>query len=220
MVLLWNSHTVKQSRWRFCLIRIKHYSTIGPIPLWLSVPHVHWCRDCETVPEQHWIIPGTVSQSQCTPPQWKKKSFRIRNEGEVQGQSSPELTGILTVLKCICCSNLEILTRIGGELWFGQAQNGVNFEFGVKFDLEGQGQLPPKTIGNLTKVFCFSGPNLVILAWTGHELPSGQANDWYTHTHTDTGNDNTRRPKLASGKKDTCPLLDARIYFNQKKTYC
>ena len=113
----------------------------------------------------------------------EKKSFRIRNEGEVQGQSSPELTGILTVLKCICCPNLEILTRIGGELWFGQAQNGVNFEFGVKFDLEGQGQLPPKTIGNLTKVFCFSGPNLVILAWTGDELSSGQASDWYTHKH-------------------------------------
>ena len=46
----------------------------------------------------------------------------------------------------------------------GQAQNGVNFEFEVKFDLEGQGQLPPKTIGILTKVFCISAPNLVILA--------------------------------------------------------
>ena len=45
----------------------------------------------------------------------EKKSFGIRNEGEVQGQSSPELTGILTVIKCICCPNLEILTRIGGE---------------------------------------------------------------------------------------------------------
>ena len=45
----------------------------------------------------------------------EKKSFGIRNEGEVQSQSSPELTGILTVLKCICCPNLEILTRIGGE---------------------------------------------------------------------------------------------------------
>ena len=43
-----------------------------------------------------------------------KKSFGIRNEGEVQGQSSPELTGILTALKCICCPSLEILTRIGG----------------------------------------------------------------------------------------------------------
>ena len=44
------------------------------------------------------------------------------------------------------------------------AQNGVNFEFEVKFDLEGQSQPLPKTIGILTKVFCFSGPNLVILA--------------------------------------------------------
>ena len=68
------------------------------------------------------------------------------------------------MLKCMCGRNLEILTWIGGELWFGQAQNGVNFEFEVKFDLECQGQLPPKTIGILTKVFCFSGPNLVILA--------------------------------------------------------
>ena len=61
-----------------------------------------------------------------------------------------------------------------------------------------------KTIGTLTKVFCIFGPNLAILAWTGPELSRGQASDWHTdrqtHTHTDAGNDNTRRPKLASGK--------------------
>ena len=72
----------------------------------------------------------------------QKIFFGTRNESEVQGQSSPELTGILTMPKCICCPNSEIITRIGGEYWFGQAQNGVNFEFEVKFDLEGQGQLP------------------------------------------------------------------------------
>ena len=49
--------------------------------------------------------------------------------------------------------NLEIVTSIGGELWHAQAQNGVNFDFGVQFDLEGQGQSPLKTIGILTKVF-------------------------------------------------------------------
>ena len=54
MVVLWNSHTVKQSRWWFCLIEIKHYSSRGPITLWLCVLHMHWCRDCETVPEQDW----------------------------------------------------------------------------------------------------------------------------------------------------------------------
>ena len=36
--------------------------------------------------------------------------------------------------------NLEIVTLNGGELWHAQAQNGVNFDFGVQFDLEGQGQ--------------------------------------------------------------------------------
>ena len=79
------------------------------------------------------------------------------------------------------------------------------FYFEVKFDLEGQGQSPPKTIGILTKVFYTYGANLVILAWTGVELSRGQASDYRTHgrtdTQTDAGNDNTRRPKLASGKK-------------------
>ena len=34
---------------------------------------------------------------------------------------------------------------------------------------------PPKNIRILTKVFCTSGPNLVVLAWTGDELSRGQA---------------------------------------------
>ena len=76
--------------------------------------------------------------------------------------------------------------------------------FEVKFDLEGQGQLPPKTMGTLTKVFYTYGPNLVIhlsmngwgvIARTSIWLPHTQ-----THKQTDAGNDNTRRPKLASGK--------------------
>ena len=68
------------------------------------------------------------------------------------------------MLRCIFVPNLEIATSIGGELGHGQVQNGVNFDFEVKFDLEGQGQSPPKTIGILTKVFYIYGPNLVILA--------------------------------------------------------
>ena len=64
------------------------------------------------------------------------------------------------------------------------AQNGVNFDFKVLFDLEGQGQLRQKTMGLLTKVFYISGPNLVILAWTVDELSLGQAHDWRTHRHT------------------------------------
>ena len=56
-----------------------------------------------------------------------------------------------------------------------QAQTGVNFDFEVKFDLEGQGQSTPK----ITKVFYMYGPNLVILAWTGNELSRGQTR-WRT----------------------------------------
>ena len=112
------------------------------------------------------------------------------------------------------------LAWTGDELSRGQAQNGVNFDFEVKFDLEGQGQSPPKTIEILTKVFYIYGPNLVILAETGHELSRGQARDWHTDGHThrqiDAGNDNTRRPILASGKNGLSPLKhQAIIWINE-----
>ena len=58
------------------------------------------------------------------------------------------------------------------------------FYFEVKFDLEVQGQLTPETIGILTKVFCSSGPNLVILAWMGDKLWRGQASDYRTNRRT------------------------------------
>ena len=131
--------------------------------------------------------------------------FEIKNWIEDQFQSSPKLASIWTVLSCILVPNLEIVTSVGGESWNGEAQNVVNFDFEVKFDLEGQGQSPSKTIGILTKVFYTYGPNLEILTWTGDELSRGQASAYRTHgrtdTQTDAGNDNTQRPKLASGKK-------------------
>ena len=68
------------------------------------------------------------------------------------------------MLRYIFVPNSEIVTSIGGELWHGQAQNVVNFDFGVQFNLEGHDQSSHKTIGLLTKVFYISGPNLVILA--------------------------------------------------------
>ena len=111
--------------------------------------------------------------------------FEIKNWIEDQFQSSPNLVGIWTVLRCIFVPNLEIVTSIGGESWHGQAQNGVNFYFEVKFDLEGQGQSPPKTIRILTKVFYTYGPNLLILAWMGDELSRGQASAYRTHRRTD-----------------------------------
>ena len=105
-----------------------------------------------------------------------------------QAQSTPKTTGILTKVFSTSAPNLVALAWTGDELSRRQAQNGVNFDFEVKFDLEGQGQSPPKTIGILTKVFYIYGPNLVILAETGHELSRGQARDWHTdgHTHRQT----------------------------------
>ena len=58
----------------------------------------------------------------------------------------------------------------GEKLSCGQAQNEVKFDFQVKCDLEGHCRSPLKIIGILTKVFCISDPNLVILAWTADEL--------------------------------------------------
>ena len=66
------------------------------------------------------------------------------------------------------------------ELWGGQGQNGVNFDFDLKFDLEGQGWLPLKTIGTWSKVYCIFGPHLVILAWTSDDLSRGQLGDGRT----------------------------------------
>ena len=76
---------------------------------------------------------------------------------------------------------------MGNELWCGQAQNGVNSDFKVKFDLKGQSQLLPKTIETLIKVFYTYGPDLVILAWTVDELWHGQTwwrTDWRTDGQT------------------------------------
>ena len=133
-----------------------------------------------------------------------KQDFENKLNFTCQAQSTPKTTGTLTKVFCTSGPNLVVLAQTGDELSHRQAQNGVNFDFEVKFDLEGQGQSLPKTVGILTKVFYIYGPNLVILAERSDELLRGQACDWrmdgHTHRQTDAGNDNTRRPKLASGK--------------------
>ena len=64
-----------------------------------------------------------------------------------------------TVLRSIIFPNLEIVTSVGGELWHGQAQNGIKFDFDVKFALDVQEQSPPKTTWILTNVFYIYGLN-------------------------------------------------------------
>ena len=123
-----------------------------------------------------------------------KQDFENKLNLTCHAQSTPQTTGILTKVLSTFGPNLVALAWTGDELSCGQAQNGVNFDFEVKFDLEGQGQSPPKTIGILTKVFYTYGPNLVIVAWTGDELSHGQTwwrTDGLTDGWTDAGNDNT-----------------------------
>ena len=113
-----------------------------------------------------------------------KQDFENMLNLTCHAQSTPQTTGILTKVLSTFGPNLVALAWTGEELSPGQAQNGVNFDFEVKFDLEGQGQSPPKTIGILTKVFYTYGPNLVIVAWTGDELSRRQT-WWRTDGRTD-----------------------------------
>ena len=97
-------------------------------------------------------------------------------------------------------SNLKNLISIGGELWGGQAQNWVNFEFQVEFDLEGQGQSTSNTVFTLTEVFCISDPNLIILAWAGvGELSRARGRHADTRTHEHIDRRGNQHPKAIIG---------------------
>ena len=130
----------------------------------------------------------------------RKTGFKIENEIEDQDQSIPKLIGILTQVFCTVGPNLVILAWTGDELSCRQAQNGATFDFELKFDLEGQGQSPPKTIGILTKVFYTYGANFVILAWTGDEFSRGQASDYRTHWRMDGHTDRRRQRQYPQAK--------------------
>ena len=98
------------------------------------------------------------------------------------------------------------LAWTGDELSRWQAQNRVNFDFEVKFDLEGQGQSPRKTIGILTKVFYTYAPNLVILAWTGDELSRGQT--WW------------RTDGLTDGRTQATTIPEGQYWPRVKMIFC
>ena len=103
---------------------------------------------------------------------------------------------------------LHLLSKFGGPSsngWWVIARKSskwVNLYFEVKFDLEGQGQSPSKTIGILTKVFYIYGPNLVILAWVMSYRADKQVLTAHTDGRTDTQTDRRRQrqyPKAKTG---------------------
>ena len=140
----------------------------------------------------------------------KKQDFDTKLNLTYRARSTPKIIGILTNVFCTFGPNLVMLTWTGDELSCWQTQNGVNFYFEVKFNLEGQGQWAPKTIGNLTKVLYTYGHNLEILAWTGYELLRGQASAYLTHRRTDTQTDRRRQgqyPKVKNGLGKNIPSI-------------
>ena len=149
--------------------------------------------------------------------------FKIENEIEDQDQSIPKFIGILTQVFCTFGPNLVILAWTGDELSCRKAQNGVTFDFEVKFDLEGQCQSPLKTIGIFTKVFYTYGPNLVILAWTGYELSRGQASDYRTHGQTHRQTQATTIPEGQNWPRVIMIMLwkshDVVLFFYRIMTY-
>ena len=150
----------------------------------------------------------------------RKTGFKIENEIEDQVQSIPKLIVILTQVFCTFGPNFVVLAWTGDELLCRKAQNGVTFDFEVKFDPEGQSQSHPKTIGILTKVFYTYGLNLVILAWTDDELSRWQAGGWRTRTdtHTDRQTQATTIPEGQNWprvKMDNCIWL-----FSVSSSWC
>ena len=127
---------------------------------------------------------------------WRSRSIVLQNNGDLK-------LGI-----CTSGPNLVILAWTGDELWCGQALNGVNFDGQVKFDLEDQGRLPPKNNRDLNQCILHFWSKFGDHCLNGSPVIA-RTSKWLMHTHararadtqTDAGNDNTRRPKLASGKK-------------------
>ena len=73
-----------------------------------------------------------------------KQDFEIKLNLTYRARSTPKITRILAKVFCNFGLYLVILAWTGDELLRGQAQNEVNLDFEVKFDLEGQGQSPQK----------------------------------------------------------------------------
>ena len=67
-----------------------------------------------------------------------KQNFENKLNLTCQAQSTPKTIGILTKVFCTSGPNLVVLAQTGDELSHRQAQNGVNSDFEVKFELEGQ----------------------------------------------------------------------------------
>ena len=111
------------------------------------------------------------------------------------------------MLSCIFNPNLVILAWRADELWGGQAQNEVIFDFQVKFDLESQSSIIPKNNRDLNQ-------GLLHLC---SKFGDSSLNEWWvivrtspwlihTHKHTDTQTQATTIPKGQNWPRVKTPL--------------
>ena len=114
-----------------------------------------------------------------------KQYFENQLNLTCRAQSTPKTIWILIKVFCTSGSNLVVLAWTCDELSCRQAQNGVNFDFEVKIDLEGQGQTPPKTIGRDLN-------QGLLQLWSKFGDPSfngwwviARTSTWLPHTQTD-----------------------------------
>ena len=124
-----------------------------------------------------------------------KQDFENKLNLICHAQSTPKTIGILTKVFSTSGPNLVVLAWTGDELSRGQAQNVVNFDFEVKFDLEGQGQSPPQNNRDLNQGLLhiwskFGDPSLN--GWWVIARTSSWLSHTQTHRQTDAANDNLK----------------------------
>ena len=118
---------------------------------------------------------------------WNQKSY-LRSMS-----IKPKIDGDFNSANKHFCQNLEMLILIGGGLWHGQLKIGTFWHWRWA-------SIVAQELGSSSKSFSTSDLNLLIVAITHDELLFSMCTiSWltYPHTHTDAGNDNTQRPKLA-----------------------
>ena len=109
-------------------------STVHDMTLWANI-FVHTNLGCGTDSVFMFMQVSQIFQ--------RRKSDAIKQDFEnrlnltCEAQSILKTIGILTKLFCTSGPNLVVLAWMGNELWCGQAQNGLNADFEVKFELEG-----------------------------------------------------------------------------------
>ena len=89
-----------------------------------------------------------------------------------------------TVYGTTLCANINVRSHLGCGTdsviicfcrYHKYFKDAKAMQINMQINLTCQAQSTPKTVRILTKVFSTSGPNFMVLAWTGDELSHGQA---------------------------------------------